>query len=53
MSWLNTPDGHIAVGLTLVAGGMGALHNGVEYGRDIVVFGLAILSRSMWGAPKS
>ena len=53
MNWLASEGGHILVSMTLVAGGMMALHNGVEYGREITIYGIATLARSMGVTPNA
>lgn len=50
MSWLNTPGGHIFVGLLFVAGGYVIEYLGTSDGTALTASGMTLIARSMWGA---
>jgi len=50
MNWLNTPGGHIFVGLLFVVGGQVEEYLEMAYGREITTAGMTLVLRSMWGA---
>jgi len=53
MNWLNTPGGHIFVGLLFVIGGQAEEYLGMAYGRELTTAGMTLVLRSMWGAATS
>jgi len=50
MNWLNTPGGHIFVGLLFVCGGQVMEYHGMAGGTEIASSGMTLIARSMWGA---
>lgn len=52
MDKFDSPGGHIVVCLILLVLGVGAVTQGVDHGKEIVVFALGVLSRSMVGSSR-
>lgn len=50
---LDTPGGHIAVGLLVLLLGLLMVVAGENYGREIAAAAMSWMVRSMWGAQKT